>query len=30
MHRLFELTGLASLLPLVGSWDEATSRVGAH
>ncbi len=30
VHRLFELTGLASLLPLVRSWDEATSRVAAH
>ena len=30
VHRLFELTGLASLLPLVGSWDEATSRVAHH
>lgn len=27
VHRLFELTGLAALLPLVRSWDEATSRV---
>ena len=30
VHRLFELTGLASLLPVVGSWDEATSRVAPH
>ena len=30
VHRLFELTGLASLLPLVRSWDEATSRATAH
>lgn len=30
VHRLFELTGLASLLPLVRSWDEAASRVAAH
>ena len=30
VHRLFELTGLASLLPLVSSWDEATSRVTQH
>jgi anti-sigma B factor antagonist len=30
VHRLFELTGLASLLPLVSSWDEVTSRVSAH
>ncbi len=29
VHRLFELTGLSSLLPVVGSWDEATSRI-AH
>lgn len=27
VHRLFELTGLASLLPVVRSWDEAASRV---
>jgi anti-anti-sigma factor len=27
VHRLFELTGLASLLPLVSSWDEAASRL---
>ena len=30
VHRLFELTGLASLLPLVRSWDEVSSRVSAH
>jgi anti-sigma B factor antagonist len=30
VHRLFELTGLASLLPVVRTWDEATSRVTAH
>lgn len=30
VHRLFELTGLAALLPLVGSWDEATSRVAVN
>ena len=30
VHRLFELTGLAALLPLVRSWDEAESRVTAH
>lgn len=27
VHRLFELTGLAALLPVVRSWDEAASRV---
>jgi anti-sigma B factor antagonist len=27
VHRLFELTGLASLLPLVRSWDEAATRL---
>lgn len=27
VHRLFELTGLASLLPVVRSWDEAAGRV---
>jgi anti-sigma B factor antagonist len=26
VHRLFELTGLASLLPVVRSWDEAATR----
>jgi anti-sigma B factor antagonist len=26
VHRLFDLTGLASLLPVVRSWDEAASR----
>ena len=30
VHRLFELTGLASLLPLVRTWDEASNRVAAH
>ena len=30
VHRLFELTGLDSLLPLVRSWDEVTNRVAAH
>ena len=30
VHRLFELTGLAALLPVVGSWDEAESRATAH
>jgi anti-sigma B factor antagonist len=29
VHRLFEITGLASLLPLVRSWDEAMLRVTA-
>jgi anti-sigma B factor antagonist len=27
VHRLFELTGLASLLPVVRSWEEASTRV---
>jgi len=27
VHRLFEITGLSSLLPLVRSWDEAASRL---
>ena len=27
VHRLFEITGLASLLPVVRSWDEAASRL---
>jgi anti-sigma B factor antagonist len=27
VHRLFEITGLAALLPLVRSWDEALIRV---
>jgi len=27
VHRLFEITGLAELLPVVRSWDEATNRV---
>jgi anti-sigma B factor antagonist len=27
VHRLFEITGLGSLLPLVRSWDEALTRV---
>lgn len=30
VHRLFEITGLTSLLPVVRSWDEASSRVAAH
>ena len=29
VHRLFEITGLAEVLPVVRSWDEATSRVAA-
>jgi anti-sigma B factor antagonist len=27
VHRLFEITGLASLLPVVRSWDEAATRL---
>jgi anti-sigma B factor antagonist len=27
VHRLFEITGLASLLPLVRSWEEAELRL---
>jgi len=27
VHRLFEITGLAALLPVVRSWDEATLRI---
>ncbi len=27
VHRLFEITGLTGLLPVVRSWGEATSRV---
>ncbi len=27
VNRLFELTGLASILPVVRSWDEAARRV---
>ena len=30
VHRLFEITGLESLLPVVRSWDEVSSRVAAH
>ena len=30
IHRLFEITGLRALLPVVQSWDEASARVGAH
>lgn len=29
IHRLFEITGLGALLPLVSSWDEASARVAA-
>jgi anti-sigma B factor antagonist len=29
IHRLFEITGLAALLPVVRSWDEASARLGA-
>ena len=27
VHRLFEITGLAALLPVVRSWDEASARL---
>ncbi len=27
VHRLFEITGLTALLPLVRSWDEAATRI---
>lgn len=27
VHRLFEITGLSSLLPIVRSWDEAANRL---
>ena len=27
VHRLFEITGLATLLPVVRSWDEAAGRI---
>jgi anti-sigma B factor antagonist len=27
VHRLFEITGLSSLLPVVRSWEEASSRL---
>lgn len=27
VHRLFELTGLVSLLPVVRTWDEAAHRI---
>lgn len=29
VHRLFEITGLSSLLPVVRSWDEAANRLSA-
>jgi anti-sigma B factor antagonist len=29
VHRLFEITGLDSLLPVVRSWDEAATRLSA-
>src|SRR4029453_7475778 len=29
IHRLFEITGLAALLPVVRSWDEASARLRA-
>ena len=29
VHRLFEITGLATLLPVVRSWDEAANRIAA-
>jgi anti-sigma B factor antagonist len=29
VHRLFEITGLGALLPVVRSWDEVSDRVGA-
>ena len=28
VHSLFHTTGLAQLLPVVSSWDEAVARVG--
>ena len=27
VHRLYEITGLATLLPVVRSWDEAAGRI---
>jgi anti-sigma B factor antagonist len=27
VHRLFEITGLSALLPVVRSWDEASTRI---
>ena len=29
VHRLFEITGLSALLPVVRSWDEAANRLSA-
>jgi anti-sigma B factor antagonist len=29
IHRLFEITGLGALLPVVRSWDEANARLGS-
>ena len=29
VHRLFQLTGLSGLLPVVSSWDEALRRAAA-
>jgi anti-sigma B factor antagonist len=29
IHRLFEITGLGALLPVVRSWDEASARLDA-
>jgi hypothetical protein len=29
VHRLFEITGLAALLPVARTWDEATNRIAA-
>lgn len=29
IHRLFELTGLAALLPVVRTWEEAARRVAS-
>ena len=30
VHRLFELTGLSGLLPVVKSWEEAAQRLAAR
>jgi anti-sigma B factor antagonist len=29
VHRLFDLTGLTSLLPVVRTWDEAATRIAS-